>query len=299
MDKDKITHETYSDEISLVDILKIIWKYRWFIVVFCIALTFIISAILYVSNINKAKITQNSYDIFIKLPAVSYNLYQYLDIQLKYDLNQGYLSSKFSIEQISVETPDIKAKPYKPADFPVVQLKVNVKFSEKVSNVTFESFEKYIKDIIFQKKLLDTVNALKTPIQQSSSVIGSNNNLQTAEIILLFTKITENLNSIFDLRNDDIDTTYKLAQTYIDNFDPKISYLKEAKDICLKACDNIYFELSSLKFSIKEIDTISTNILSKSFITKVLIAFLCSLLLAIFLVFIIDFFRKYGKEIVR
>lgn len=299
MDKDKITHETYSDEISLVDILKIIWKYRWFIVVFCIALTFIISAILYVSNINKAKITQNSYDIFINLPGISYNIYQAIDIQLRYDFNQGYLSSKFSIEKISVETPDIKAKPYKPADFPVVQLKVNVKFSEKVSNVTFESFEKYIKDIIFQKKLLDTVNALKTPIQQSSSVIVSNNNLQTAEIILLFTKITENLNSIFDLRNDDIDTTYKLAQTYIDNFDPKISYLKEAKDICLKACDNIYFELSSLKFSIKEKDTISTNILSKSFISKVLIAFLCSLLLAIFLVFIIDFFRKYGKEIVR
>lgn len=296
MDKDKITHETYSDEISLVDILKIIWKYRWFIVVFCIAQTFIISAILYVSNINKAK---NSYDIFINLPGISYNIYQAIDIQLRYDFNQGYLSSKFSIEKISVETPDIKAKPYKPADFPVVQLKVNVKFSEKVSNVTFESFEKYIKDIIFQRKLLGTVNALKTPIQQSSSVIVSNNNLQTAEIILLFTKITENLNSIFDLRNDDIDTTYKLAQTYIDNFDPKISYLKEAKDICLKACDNIYFELSSLKFSIKEKDTISTNILSKSFISKVLIAFLCSLLLAIFLVFIIDFFRKYGKEIVR
>ncbi|MBP8990891.1 MAG: hypothetical protein KBG82_02815 [Spirochaetes bacterium] len=299
MDKDKFVPNNSNDEISLLDILKIIWKYRWFIIIFTVVISLICALTLYINSKNDFNNNKNAFYIYINLPGISYNLYQYLDIQLKYDLNQGYLSSKFSIEKISVETPDIKAKPYKPADFPVVQLKVNVKFSEKVSNVTFESFEKYIKDIIFQKKLLDTVNALKTPIQQSSSVIGSNNNLQTAEIILLFTKITENLNSIFDLRNDDIDTTYKLAQTYIDNFDPKISYLKEAKNICLKACDNIYFELSSLKFSIKEIDTISTNILSKSFISKVLIAFLCSLLLAIFLVFIIDFFRKYGKEIVR
>ncbi len=73
----------YENEISLLDILKIIWRYRWFILAFCIILTFITAIVLYTSALKQIKISQYNYSTYINLPGISYNLFQYLDIQLK------------------------------------------------------------------------------------------------------------------------------------------------------------------------------------------------------------------------
>lgn len=298
MDKDRFIPNDSNDEISLLDILKIIWKYRWFIITFCIIITLIAAIILYTSAIKQSSIPQYTYIAYINLPGISYNLYQYLDIQLKYDLNQGYLADNFFIKDISIEAPEIKAKPYKMADFPVVQLKVNITFNNDISDDILTEFEKYVKDLIFKKSILDSITILKDPVQSSGKIIFSENNIQNAELVLFFTEVNENLISIFKIKNNDIDKTYKLVSTYINNLNPQANYLKYAKEIFIKICENNYSELSSLKLDVKK-RTTSNNIFNTSYFTKVFIAFFCALVFSIFLIFVIDFFKKHGKEIVR
>ncbi len=298
MDKGRFVPNDSNDEISLLDILKIIWKYRWFIITFCIIITLVTAIILYVSAIKPIKISKCNYSAYINLPGISYSFFQYVDIQLKYDLNQGYLADKFFIKELSLEVPELKAKPYKINDFPVVQLKINASFTEDISTDTLTNLEKYIKDLLFQKKLLDAIYILKDPVQSSGKIIFSENNIQNAELVLFFTEVNESLTRIFKLKNDDIDKTYKLVSTYIKNINPQANYLKYAKEIFIKICENNYLELSSLKLDEKK-RTTSNNIFNTSYFTKVFIAFFCALILSIFLIFIIDFFKKHGKEIVR
>jgi len=298
MDKDKFVPNNSNDEISLLDILKIIWKYRWFIITFCIIITLVTAIILYTSAIKQSNIPQYTYIAYMNFPGISYNLYQYLDIQLKYDLNQGYLADNFFIKDISIEAPEIKAKPYKMADFPVVQLKVNITFNNDIPADILTEFEKYVKDLIFKKSILDSITILKDPVQSSGKIIFSGNNIQNAELVLFFTEVNENLTSIFNLKNNDIDKTYKLVSTYINNLNPQANYLKYAKEVILKICDNDYLELSSWNIDIKQ-DITENKIFTSSFFMKIIIAFICALLISIFLIFIIDFFKKHGKEIVR
>ncbi len=298
MDKDRFIPNDSNDEISLLDILKIIWKYRWFIIIFTVVITLICALTLYINAKNDFNKNKNAFYIYINLPGISYNLYQYLDIQLKYDLNQGYLADKFFIKELSLEVPELKAKPYKINDFPVVQLKINASFAEEISTDTLTNLEKYIKDLLFQKKLLDAISILKDPIDSSGNIIFSENNIQNAELVLFFTDVNENLISIFKLKNNDIDKTYKIVNTYITNLNPQESYLKYATEIILKICDNDYLEISNIKLDVKK-RTTSNNIFNTSYFAKVFIAFFCALVLSIFLIFIIDFFKKHGKEIVR
>jgi len=298
MDKDKFVPNNSNDEISLLDILKIIWKYRWFIITFCIIITLVTAIILYTSAIKQSNIPQYTYIAYMNFPGISYNLYQYLDIQLKYDLNQGYLADNFFIKDISIEAPEIKAKPYKMADFPVVQLKVNITFNNDIPADILTEFEKYVKDLIFKKSILDSITILKDPVQSSGKIIFSGNNIQNAELVLFFTEVNENLTSIFNLKNNDIDKTYKLVSTYINNLNPQANYLKYAKEVILKICDNDYLELSNWNIDIKQ-DITENKIFTSSFFMKIIIAFICALLISIFLIFIIDFLKKHGKEIVR
>jgi LPS O-antigen subunit length determinant protein (WzzB/FepE family) len=298
MDKDRFVPNDSNDEISLLDILKIIWKYRWFIITFCIIITLVTAIILYTSTIKQSSIPQYTYIAYINLPGISYNLFQYLDIQLKYDLNQGYLADKFFIKELSLEVPELKAKPYKINDFPVVQLKINASFAEEISTDTLTNIEKYVQDLLFQKKLLDAISILKDPVQSSGNIIFSENNIQNAELVLFFTEVNENLISIFKLKNNDINKTYNLVSTYINNLNPQANYLKYAKEIFIKICENNYSELSSLKLDVKK-RTTSNNIFNTSYFTKVFIAFFCALVFSIFLIFVIDFFKKHGKEIVK
>ncbi|HPO61441.1 MAG TPA: hypothetical protein PLN45_07805, partial [Exilispira sp.] len=281
-----------------LDILKIIWKYRWFIIIFTVVISLICALALYINAKNDFNNNKNAFYIYINLPGISYNLYQYLDIQLKYDLNQGYLADKFFIKELSLEVPELKAKPYKTNDFPVVQLKINASFAEEILTDTLTNLEKYIKDLLFQKKLLDAISILKDPIDSSGNIIFSENNIQNAELVLFFTDVNENLISIFKLKNNDIDKTYKIVNTYITNLNPQESYLKYATEIILKICDNDYLEISNIKLDVKK-RTTSNNIFNTSYFAKVFIAFFCALVLSIFLIFIIDFFKKHGKEIVR
>ncbi len=148
--------------------------------------------------------------------------------------------------------------------------------------------------------MLDAISILKDPIQiqSSSNIIFSDNNIQNAELVLFFTEVNENLISIFNLKTNDIDKTYSLVYNYIKNLNPQANYLKYAKEIFIKICENSYIELSSLKIDIKQ-DITESKIFTSSFFMKVIIAFICALLISIFLIFIIDYFKKYGKEIVN
>ncbi|MEJ5274078.1 MAG: hypothetical protein WH035_08105, partial [Spirochaetota bacterium] len=74
MDKKQI--EIDEQEISLVDILKMIWKYRWFILGFTLVLTVIGFGFFYYQDFIKKDTASDQYSITINMPQITNEFYQ-------------------------------------------------------------------------------------------------------------------------------------------------------------------------------------------------------------------------------
>jgi len=116
MDEKKIA----DDEISLVDILKKIWQYRVFIIIFCIIGILLSFSFLYFSEKSKV-VKENFQTCQIIFPSISYELYDNLKKQIEYDILSGLFFKEFNLE---LKTTDINyfvlnengQKIYKPND---------------------------------------------------------------------------------------------------------------------------------------------------------------------------------------
>ncbi|HPP34600.1 MAG TPA: hypothetical protein PLU62_11760 [Ignavibacteriales bacterium] len=294
MDKKQI--EMDEQEISLVDILKMIWKYRWFILVFTLVITLIGFCVFYYMDFMKKDTASDQYSITINMPQISYEFYQNFKLNINYDFNNKFLTNNFGVNSIRIYSKEIKSEPYKVADFPVNSLQIDIFFNKNQDGKALDNLNSYLKDIIFRSNVMETVSLLKPPssIYSSQSQFSQEN---PAMLYLFFTELYKNIDYIFSLNNRNIQKNYELINDYINNLKLDNSYLIYAKKIFQNILEKQFLAINTMQFVTLQIATEKTSY--KSFIKKIIIIFIASIFLSIFLIFIIDFFKNNWKEIVK
>lgn len=283
--------ENYEDEISIVDILKVLWKYKWFILIFTIVISILGFGYFYYDDFSSFK-----YTILINLPSVSYNLFNFIKLYINYDINNNFLKEHFNIKLISINSKDLKQEPYKTTDFPINSLNINIIFDKKPNDTIISNFESYVKDLVFKSSVKDIVSLLeKTLISTNVNIIDPKENY--LEFRLFFVEISSNIDNLFRLNKNNIDEDYKVVYDYISELKTTSSYLNYAKKVFLDILSKQFLLINSLDINIE--NEININEKIKSLIKKEIVVFIAAIFLAVFLVFIIDFFKKNWNEIVK
>ncbi len=301
---DNRTIEYSDDEISLVDILRIIWRYRKFIIIFCIVICVLSFFVFYSADYIKFL---KYLSINIKLPTISYALYKNIEYFLNYDLNTKMIEKEFNIKKIEIWSPDIKQNdkiikpPYPIGKFPVSWLQLRITTLGQITDQQKSNFEKYVKNIVFKSLVLDTIDFLKEPLNKYNPVIMSTSE-SYPEINLFFQDLTQTFDFYFKTKKDyDLKKDYEFIYKYIMNIKADSSYLKYAQTVFANIISRQYILIDSLELKSKEEEEVVSNkkdVLIKS-IKNTVIAGFASLFFAMFLVFIIDFLKKNWKDIVK
>lgn len=294
MDKKQIEME--EQEISLVDILKMIWKYKWFIIGFTLVLTVIGILFFYYNDFIKKDNNHNQYLITLNMPKISYEFYQNLKLNLNYDFNSKYLSNSFNINSIKVYSKEIKNEPYKINDFPINSLQIDIIFNKNLDEKSLNNFENYLKDIIFEISIKETISLLKSPLynlSNQSQFFDKNSSL----LFLFFTELSNNIDYIFNLNNRNIQKDYELVKEYLNSLKLDNSYLIYANKIFLDILDKQFLYIDSMEFYSSQNAVEKPSY--KSLLKKAIVIFFTSIFFSFFLIFIIDFFKKNWKEIVK
>jgi len=293
---------TTDDEISLVDILRVLWKYKYFIIISCIIGLLISFVILYTLNFNTKNQNTNSFNYRFKiyLKSISYEFYNNFKLNLNYDYNTGYIKNNFGIISYKLFSNEIKRENYDKTNFPIGSIFIDVIFEKDLNEETNKKFCDYIKDLLFKASVLDNIEDLKI---KGSNIISSNNiNINSNNIYLtvFLTLISQDISSLFNLKYTDINRNYELVKNYFLNFNKTNlnQDLSLSINFLMSIIDKQYQFINNLNINYEKI--INSNILIiKDILKKEIIIFLALFLFSIFLVFVIDFFKKYGKEIVK
>ncbi len=292
MDSKKIPN--YEDEISLLDIFKVLWKYKLFIVIFTIIISILGFIYFYYNSFLSANSEAYKYAILINLPSVSYNLFNSIKLSINFDVNNNFLIEQYNINLISIDSKELKQELYKSSDFPINSFNINVIFDKKPNETNISKFESYIRDLVFKSSVKDIVNLLRNPlISSGGTIIDPQENYP--ELFLFFTDILQNIDYLFNLGNNDISKDYDLVYNYLLELKLTSSYLNYAKKVFLNILSKQFLLINNLDIKIEK--KISKTDSLKSIIKKEIIIFIASIFLAVFLVFIIDFFKKNWKEI--
>lgn len=293
---DSKKNQNYDDEISLLDIFKVLWKYKWFILIFTIIISILGFAYFYYNSFLSTNSEAYKYTILINLPSVSYNLFNSIKLSINFDVNNNFLKEQFNINLISIDSKELKQEPYKSSHFPINSFNINVIFDKKPNETILSKFENYIRDLVFKSSVKDIVNLLRNPlISSAGTIIDPQENYP--ELFLFFTDILQNIDYLFNLGNNDISKDYNLVYNYISEINITSSYLTYAKKVFLNILSKQFLLINSLDIKVEKKIT-QTDAL-KSTIKKEIIIFIASIFLALFLVFIIDFFKKNWKEITK
>lgn len=293
---DSKKNQNYDDEISLLDIFKVLWKYKWFILIFTIIISILGFAYFYYNSFLSTNSEAYKYTILINLPSVSYNLFNSIKLSINFDVNNNFLKEQFNINLISIDSKELKQEPYKSSNFPINSFNINVIFDKKPNETILSKFENYIRDLVFKSSVKDIVNLLRNPlISSAGTIIDPQENYP--ELFLFFTDILQNIDYLFNLGNNDISKDYNLVYNYISEINITSSYLTYAKKVFLNILSKQFLLINSLDIKVEKKIT-QTDAL-KSTIKKEIIIFIASIFLALFLVFIIDFFKKNWKEITK
>jgi len=283
---------TTDDEISLVDILKVLWKYKYFIIIFCIIGLLISFVILYTLNFNTKNQNTNSFNYRFKiyLKSISYEFYNNFKLNLNYDYNTGYIKNNFGIISYKLFSNEIKRENYDKTNFPIGSIFIDVIFEKDLNEETNKKFCDYIKDLLFKASVLDNIEDLKI---KESNIISSNN----ISLTVFLTQISQDISSLFNLKYTDINRNYELVKNYFLNFNKTNlnQDLSLSINFLMSVIDKQYQFINNLNINYEK--TNSKTLIIKDILKKEIIIFLALFFFSIFLVFVIDFFKKYGKEI--
>lgn len=304
MDQKKIDY----DEISLVDILKVIWKYRLFIVVFCIIGILVAFSILFYIEKNKV-INKDNYVIYsfeINLPYISFDQFTALKLKIQYDMDNGILYRNFEINKdssvLKYYIKDLLSKEKKYSfsqqDFPINLLGFEISLEKTLKETLIEKIRLYIQNILFYNMCKTDIYGIKKPFLESKEILVQNIDKSSSEIFIFISKLDEKLDYIYYLRNLDIDKNYNQLINYINDLNISSYIIREARDLFIEMIYNNYQLIKNDSIILKE-NYIRNEFNLKSIIKKLIIITIGIIFIAIFMVFVIDFFKKNWKEIVK
>lgn len=301
MDEKKLTH----DEISLVDILKKIWQYKVFIIIFCIIgvlISFTIFFYIEKANVNKDK----TYQFEIVFPSITFDQYNDLKLKMQYDNDTRILQKIFKINMASgniryyIKGLNFKDNNYSfsAANFPVSLLGIQINVESTLDEKLIDRFKSYLQSILFYTMCKSDLTTLKRPFLDSKEIMIQNIDKSSSQIFIFIIKLSEKLDSIYSLENLDIDKNYNQFIDFINEIDLSDNIIKDARDLLIEMIDTDYQLIK--RNTIISIEYLKNNGLHlNSIIKKTIIIAIVLFFLSIFLVFVIDFFRENWKEIVR
>ncbi|MCR4420953.1 MAG: hypothetical protein NUV32_00580 [Exilispira sp.] len=301
MDQKKIDY----DEISLVDILKIIWKYRWFIVGFCIIGVLISFGILFYNEKNK----MINYSYEINLPSISFVLYSSLKLNIQYDKDKGNLNKILNINE---GLEDVKFKYYikdissnennynfNENNFPTAILGIEISFENEIDEKSISKFKSYLQNILFYNLCKSDIDGIKEIFLESKENIIQSIDKSQSEVFIFIAKLSEKLYSIYYLENfDDVDYIYNQIKEFLKDINISNKLTNEARDLFVAMINNNY-QLIKNDSTISKENYIKNEINLKSIIKKLIIITIGIAFISILMVFVIDFFKKNWKEIVK
>lgn len=298
--------ELAEEEISLVDILKIIWKYRWFIIIITLILSILSFSIFFASNyISTKKAIESNYKYVystnIIIPEISWDLYNKIVLKFDFLLKSKILENYYGIKDFKIELVEKNVKePYQQSNFPVNSLKFNFYSNKKLDEKYSDDIKIIIKNVIFTSYINILFSDIKNQVSNilNASKLNVDSEITITNIIVL--DLMNKVNEIIKIDSkSNYNDFYNDINKLIENLDiSKNNYLKYVKEILSLSIKSKYNLVNNLNIDILS-NVLETELNIKSVIKKTIIVFIASIFVSIFLSFFIDFFKKNWKEIVK
>jgi len=298
--------ELAEEEISLVDILKIIWKYRWFIIIITLILSILSFSIFFASNyISTKKAIESNYKYVystnIIIPEISWDLYNKIVLKFDFLLKSKILENYYGIKDFKIELVEKNVKePYQQSNFPVNSLKFNFYSNKKLDEKYSDDIKIIIKNVIFTSYINILFSDIKNQVSNilNASKLNVDSEITVTNIIVL--DLMNKVNEIIKIDSkSNYNDFYNDINKLIENLDiSKNNYLKYVKEILSLSIKSKYNLVNNLNIDILS-NVLETELNIKSVIKKTIIVFIASIFVSIFLSFFIDFFKKNWKEIVK
>ena len=189
---------------------------------------------------------------------ISFDFYNSLKAFMQKDIYQGYLSNKYYIRSFDILSNEIKkkySKDYVAEDFPVYSLYIRTNNEILYDERKKTQFKNYILSFIFLNRIEQIIATLQAPLKTSDNAILLTQDYQQtqyrSELLLFFIQMKSQIESIFDLRNDNLGENFKLISEYLDNFDTRgYDYFIQAKSMLKDFINREYMDLSTLKIDV-------------------------------------------------
>lgn len=302
-------NKNLESELTLLDVFKILWKYRKFIIIFTIIVTLIgVTFVYFKSNTTRTikvkKVSSIKNNIYLIEYSGIYDFELYNNIKKYinyYSINDIFNQFNINIKDFTSElSNDYKDNPYY---YPVYKIKFifikngkfeseeKIKINNLIKNILFFSYlkNKIINPFDFQNVNITYVNHL-----EKINNFGNSENIFINSIYLI------NFIDNYSLNKENIIKNLEENYNQILNIVKKELIVKEEK--ILKYFENItqysYTKVKNLNYFDKEEEEEEVIFNVKTFLIKSFIVFVLSFFISIFLTFIIDFFKVYKKEIV-
>ena len=239
---------------------------------------------------------------------ISFDFYNSLKAFMQKDIYQGYLSNKYYIRSFDILSNEIKkkySKDYVAEDFPVYSLYIRTNNEILYDERKKTQFKNYILSFIFLNRIEQIIATLQAPLKTSDNAILLTQDYQQtqyrSELLLFFIQMKSQIESIFDLRNDNLGENFKLISEYLDNFDTRgYDYFIQAKSMLKDFINREYMDLSTLKIDIYFKDIIPDpysvryykKFIMKLHIGKYIWSFILGIIITMIIISIYLYFKK-------
>ncbi|MCX8058991.1 MAG: hypothetical protein N3A58_06215 [Spirochaetes bacterium] len=296
------------EELSLIDVFKILWKYKKFIIVFTIIITIIGGVFIFIKSLNNYKFILNkSKKLRYYIYTIEYNgdfnyeVFQNIKNMLKFHLNKNIILFN-NIKNNDIFPSDLSNEYINnPSSYPVYKIKFCFNKENKFENEEKIRFINLTKNIIFyslfKDKIINPFSFQSYNLNYITNLEKVNNYGNAEDLFINSINLINFLENYFENENN-------IIISYEENYNKILSSLTEIIIVNYqkynifykKIIENINYKINNYK-SIDKEEEEEIKFDLKSFLIKIFILTVFSFFISIFFVFLIDFFKKHWNKI--